>query len=86
MLCPFNSSEALARRVEELEVSCQELDKELNDIKDNADKEAESKYAVIGSLQERLAALKSELLSLEGDKENLLSEVDFLPDAVAFCL
>ena len=68
-------SEELSARVEVLESTNQELERELDDLRESADKEAETKYTMIGELQERLSTLKSELLSLEGDKANILSEV-----------
>ena len=68
-------SEELSARVEVLESTNQELERELDDLRESADKEAETKYTMIGELQDRLSTLKSELLSLEGDKANILSEV-----------
>ena len=65
----------LAEKVVELEASCQDLERVLSAQRDNAGKDAESKFAVIGGLQDRLSALKTELLSIEGEKENLLTEV-----------
>lgn len=70
-------SEALSSRVEELEATLQELDQEINVLKKKSVKESETQYITINELQERLGSLKSELLSLEGDKENLLTEVRF---------
>ncbi|KAF6033045.1 CCDC150 [Bugula neritina] len=78
----ISDNEILTQRVEELEASCQEMEKELNELKENADKEAESKFAMIGGLQDRLASLKSELMSLEGEKENILTEVNGAVDAM----
>ncbi|XP_067946207.1 coiled-coil domain-containing protein 150-like [Watersipora subatra] len=75
-------NELLTERVTSLEVTCQQLDKELEEFKRNADKETESKFAVIGGLQERLSGLKAELMSLEGEKESLLTEVNGAVDAM----
>jgi len=56
-------------------MACQEMDRELTDARQRRDAETEMAGNTIDTLQGRLTSLKDELLSLEGDKENMLSEV-----------
>lgn len=69
------TSEVLSSRVKELESVCEDMESEISTLKESKNKDSDNQFTTIGSLQDRLLALKSELLSLEGEKETLLTEV-----------